>query len=83
VRDHGEGIAEKDRQRVFERFYQAQSRQHRGGMGLGLYISAQIVEMHGGTISYEAPEGEGSRFVVRLPASGHDSKQSLSEQRSK
>jgi PAS domain S-box-containing protein len=83
VRDHGEGISEKDRQRVFERFYQAQSRQHRGGMGLGLYISAQIVEMHGGTISYEAPEGEGSRFVVRLPASGHDSKQSLSEQRSK
>jgi len=36
-------------------------------MGLGLYISAQIVERHGGTIRAEFPEGGGTRFVVSLP----------------
>lgn len=67
VRDHGRGIPEDDRSKVFRRFYQAHPQQHYGGMGLGLYISSQIVEMHGGTIACEAPEGGGSRFVVRLP----------------
>jgi PAS domain S-box-containing protein len=75
VRDHGEGIAEKDRQGVFERFYQVHSGQHHSGMGLGLYISAQIVDMHGGTITCEAPDGEGSRFVVRLPLRGGNGRQ--------
>lgn len=67
VRDHGEGIPAKDRQKVFERFHQNGPRAYSSGMGLGLYISAQIVGMHGGTITCEAPEDGGSRFVVRLP----------------
>lgn len=70
VRDYGRGISEGDRSRVFERFYQAHPPQHYGGMGLGLYISAQIVELHGGTITCEAPEGGGSRFLVRIPLNG-------------
>jgi signal transduction histidine kinase len=67
VRDHGPGIAPAERQQVFERFHQAHTRRHFGGMGLGLYVSRELVELHGGTIAIEEPEGGGSRFVVRLP----------------
>lgn len=72
VRDHGPGIAEGDRERVFERFHQVHPEQHYGGMGLGLYISREFVRMHGGTITCEAPEGGGARFVVRLPLEAGD-----------
>jgi PAS domain S-box-containing protein len=65
VRDHGIGIPEDKRSHVFEQFFQAHG-QH-GGLGIGLYVSRQIAEMHGGTIHLEVPEGGGSRFVVRLP----------------
>ncbi len=68
VRDWGIGILPEDRQRVFERFYQAGGSRFTGGMGLGLYISRQIVEAHGGRIEVEAPPGGGTRFVVTLPA---------------
>jgi signal transduction histidine kinase len=67
VRDRGPGIPPGERQRVFERFHQAHIQRHFGGMGLGLYISREIVELHGGTIAAEEPEGGGTRFVVRLP----------------
>ena len=67
VRDHGIGIAEEKRERVFERFFQAHAEGHQSGMGLGLYICRQIVEQHGGTIAAEFPADGGTRFVVRLP----------------
>jgi signal transduction histidine kinase len=67
VRDHGVGIAEEKRGRVFERFFQAHAEGHQSGMGLGLYIGRQIVELHGGTIAAEFPPDGGTRFVVRLP----------------
>ena len=51
----------------FERFYQAHGDGHKSGMGLGLYISRQIVELHGGRISAEFPVDGGTRFVVSLP----------------
>ena len=70
VRDYGTGIPEAERRQIFDRFYQAHAWQHYGGMGIGLFVSREIVEMHGGTISVEQPEGLGSRFVVRLPVSG-------------
>jgi signal transduction histidine kinase len=70
VRDHGNGLAGEDRERVFERFYQARPNGEHGGLGLGLYISRQIVQMHGGTLACEAAEGEGNRFVLRLPLRG-------------
>jgi signal transduction histidine kinase len=70
VRDHGLGIPPEHRPHIFDRFYQA----HAGGpltsmagMGLGLYISRQIVELHGGTIDAEFPDDGGTRFVVMLP----------------
>ena len=68
VRDHGAGIPEEKRGQVFERFFQAHAEGYQSGMGLGLYIGRQIVELHGGTIAAEFPPDGGTRFVVRLPA---------------
>lgn len=67
VTDHGPGIKAEDRDRIFERFYQAHGGQYAAGMGLGLYISRQIVEQHGGSIRVEDPQDGGTRFVVVLP----------------
>ena len=67
VRDHGLGIPEERRARIFERFYQAHGDGHRSGLGLGLYISTQIVELHGGELRAGFPANGGTRFVVRLP----------------
>ena len=68
VRDHGIGISPEHRERIFERFYQADAnRHHTAGMGLGLYISHQIVDLHGGELRAEFPEEGGSRFIVSLP----------------
>ncbi len=67
VRDHGLGIPHQQRAHIFERFYQAHTSAHRSGLGLGLYISRQIIELHGGTIRAEFPRDGGTRFVVRLP----------------
>jgi signal transduction histidine kinase len=70
VRDRGVGVPVEHRAHIFDRFYQA----HAGGaltsmagMGLGLYISRQIVELHGGTIRAEFPDDGGTRIVVTLP----------------
>lgn len=70
VADHGEGIAADDLPHVFERFWRADPSRTRssGGSGLGLAIVRQLVESHGGTVDVESTLGEGSRFVVRLPA---------------
>jgi signal transduction histidine kinase len=67
VRDHGLGIPPDKRAQIFERFYQAHGDRHKSGMGLGLHISRQIVELHGGELTAEFPADGGSRFVVRLP----------------
>jgi signal transduction histidine kinase len=67
VRDHGLGIPPDKRGRIFDRFFQAHEGAPRGGMGLGLYISRQIVELHGGQIVAEFPPDGGTRMVVRLP----------------
>ncbi len=67
VRDHGVGIPTEKRARIFERFYQAHGSGFQSGLGLGLYVSGEIVELHGGEIRAEFPPDGGSRFVVRLP----------------
>jgi len=67
VRDHGVGIPAEKRARIFERFYQAHGSGFQSGLGLGLYVSGEIVELHGGEIRAEFPPDGGSRFVVRLP----------------
>jgi PAS domain S-box-containing protein len=70
VRDHGIGIPPEHRARIFDRFYQAHAGQHFAGvagMGLGLYISRRIVELHGGTITLESPADGGVLVAVTLP----------------
>jgi signal transduction histidine kinase len=67
VRDHGLGIPPEYREHIFDLFYQAHARSHRSGMGLGLYISRHIVDLHGGFITAAFPADGGTRFVVTLP----------------
>ena len=66
VRDHGLGIPLEKRERIFDRYYQAHGTSH-SGMGLGLYVSRQIVELHGGEIRAEFPTdgGAASSFAYR------------------
>jgi PAS domain S-box-containing protein len=67
IRDHGPGIPQGDLDRIFERFERATAFQDLGGLGLGLYVSREIVRAHGGSIAGRTlPEG-GACFSVRLP----------------
>jgi signal transduction histidine kinase len=70
VIDHGAGIPAAFRERIFQRFAQADSADSRqkGGTGLGLNICKTIVEEHGGRIRFESVEGEGTSFFLELPA---------------
>ncbi len=72
VKDSGVGIAEKDKQHIFTRFYRTENplKEQAGGTGLGLSITKSLVELHGGRIWFESVEGEGSTFTVQLPISG-------------
>jgi signal transduction histidine kinase len=67
IRDHGIGIPEADRGRVFERGYRANTVGAIPGTGLGLFISSEIVKRHGGSITCRAADGRGTVFEVRLP----------------
>lgn len=70
VSDTGIGIPEGELGNIFSGFYQVDgstSRQH-GGLGLGLTLARAVVEAHGGQIEVESKTGEGSCFLVRLPA---------------
>lgn len=69
VTDHGPGIPEGERERVFEPFYRPRGRsEHAGGWGLGLALVQQIAARHGATVRYQAPPEGGARFVVAFPA---------------
>ncbi|MBI3288663.1 MAG: PAS domain S-box protein [Elusimicrobia bacterium] len=72
VSDQGPGISEKDRGRLFEKFFRASDAITRKtpGTGLGLAICKGIVEAHGGNIRVDSKPGQGARFVVRLPRKG-------------
>jgi signal transduction histidine kinase len=67
VSDRGIGIPTDARDRIFERFFQARSDDATQGLGLGLYVSRQIVELHGGQIRADFPTDGGTRVVVNLP----------------
>jgi signal transduction histidine kinase len=68
VRDYGVGVAEADRERIFERFERGVSERSYAGLGLGLWIARQIVNAHGGRIGVTAPEGPGAEFYLEIPA---------------
>jgi signal transduction histidine kinase/CheY-like chemotaxis protein len=69
VRDHGVGIPKVAQERLFERFFRAPNAKGSvSGMGLGLFISREIVQRHGGVLWVQSEEGEGSTFGVALPA---------------
>jgi signal transduction histidine kinase len=67
VRDHGIGVPAEDQSRIFDRFARAVSVREYGGLGLGLFISRQIVEAHGGSIGVQSEPGEGATFTVEFP----------------
>ncbi len=67
VEDHGIGIHPADLSRIFEQFERGASGRGRSGLGLGLYITRQIVTAHGGRIEVASRLGEGSVFRVVLP----------------
>jgi len=69
VSDHGEGIPDGERSKIFRRFYRMdKSRsQEIPGSGLGLAITKHLILQHGGTIDVESQPGQGSTFIVRLP----------------
>ncbi len=69
VRDHGIGIPTKDLERIFERFYRVDRARSRdtGGTGLGLSIVRHVAAAHGGEITVDSHEGEGSTFTLRIP----------------
>ena len=75
VADTGVGIPPQELERIFDRFYQVEghlTRRH-GGMGLGLSIVKELVDLHGGRVWAESDLGQGSRFVVVLPATASPS----------
>jgi signal transduction histidine kinase len=70
VRDHGDGVAPADVERVFQRFTRLAPDQQ--GLGLGLFVSRGIARAHGGDLTAEAAEDAGSRFRLTLPPAGGD-----------
>jgi signal transduction histidine kinase len=68
VRDFGIGIADDEKNKIFDRFYRVDNkRQTAVGLGIGLYVCLEIVKAHGGTIGVESSEGQGSTFYFTLP----------------
>ncbi|WP_395852404.1 sensor histidine kinase [Cystobacter fuscus] len=67
VTDEGMGIPPEHQSRIFERFERAVSERHYGGLGLGLFISQQIVRAHGGRLRVESTPGVRTTFTAELP----------------
>lgn len=69
VKDQGPGIAKEHQERIFERFERVKSSENITGLGLGLFISHQIVLAHKGIIQIESEPGQGAEFKIELPLS--------------
>lgn len=67
VKDEGIGLTEEQRAQLFTRFYRADNNRGISGLGLGLYLTKQIIDRHGGNIKVESSFGKGSEFIVSLP----------------
>lgn len=70
IQDEGVGIAKENLKKIFERFYQVSEPTEKTypGLGIGLYISTEILKKHHGTLSVESTKGKGSTFTFTLPA---------------
>jgi PAS domain S-box-containing protein len=66
VIDEGPGMVLEDSERIFDKYYQT-DQSDRYGVGLGLYVSQQVVEAHGGTLTVSSQSGAGSTFTINLP----------------
>jgi signal transduction histidine kinase len=67
IADSGIGIPSNELERIFDEFYQVAGRNQKGGTGLGLSLTKNFVEMHGGTMRVRSEVGRGSTFTVHLP----------------
>jgi two-component system OmpR family sensor kinase len=67
IADHGIGVPAADLDRLFERYHRGSNVSGIVGTGVGLYLVKMVVDMHGGAVTVESKEGEGSRFTIRLP----------------
>ncbi|RYX88428.1 MAG: hybrid sensor histidine kinase/response regulator [Comamonadaceae bacterium] len=74
VRDYGRGVAPEDSERIFGQFERAVEKDQVPGLGLGLYITRQILAAHGGTITVNSALGQGATFVVTLPLDSSSAK---------
>ena len=87
VRDTGPGIASEEQEKIFDRHYQTSTSPQgdRGGMGLGLNLCKELVELHGGKIWLKSTVGEGSEFCFTLPTarSANSPKESGAQQGSR
>ncbi|ARJ65900.1 hypothetical protein WV31_09635 [Magnetospirillum sp. ME-1] len=68
VQDQGMGIAEEDKERIFQKFFRSERSSHKSGTGLGLYLVRRIAEGHHGQITLESQIDQGSTFTLSLPA---------------
>jgi two-component system OmpR family sensor kinase len=76
IADHGIGIPAADLDRLFERYHRGSNVSGIVGTGVGLYLVKMAVDMHSGRVEVESKEGEGSRFIVRLPIKREATKES-------
>jgi len=71
ITDFGIGLSENQKKKIFERFYRVEEKKYLiSGLGMGLYISSQIVTTHGGTVGVESELSKGSTFYFDLPLVG-------------
>ena len=69
IADNGMGIAQADQRYVFDKFYRSEKVKDKAipGIGLGLSYVKLLVEAHGGSITFESTEGEGTTFIILIP----------------
>lgn len=81
ISDHGIGIPASAQPELFQQFYRAPNaeQQQISGMGIGLFVAREIVQLHGGEITVESEQGKGSTFTVRLPLSAGESTNDASD----
>jgi len=67
VSDDGPGIPPDEQARIFDKFYIGRDQRSAAGVGLGLYIARQLIELHGGRITVKSMPGQGATFTFTIP----------------